>query len=168
MRRMLLGCALATGALLTVTACSSDDTLSAYQSDYTGHEPLHVVGYPSTGSLGVVQKAVWLLADGDTDALADLAAEDGSAEETARNWVKTFGKGAEGEVTADFYDEGSTRQTVVLYFATSRQTKEITARLGEDDAWRIVLDEPDPKDASAKPDWAPAEPGGTGSKSTGG
>ncbi|WP_151484985.1 hypothetical protein [Streptomyces albicerus] len=110
MRRTLWGCALAAGALLTVTACSSDDTTSAYQTD----------------------------------------------------------KAAKGEVTADFYDEGSTRQTVVLYFAKSRQTKEITARIGEDDAWGIVLNEPDPKEASAGPDWAPAEPGGTGSRSSGG
>ncbi|GHB22207.1 hypothetical protein GCM10010306_013620 [Streptomyces umbrinus] len=168
MRRTLLGCALAVGALLTVTACSSDDSTSAYQTDYTGHEPLHVVGYPSTGSLGVVQEAVWRLADGDTDALADLSVEDGPAEKTARNWVESFGKAAKGEVTADFYDEGSTRQTVVLYFAKSRQTKEITARIGDDDTWGLLLNEPDPKEASTGPTWAPAEPGGTGSRSSGG
>ena len=156
MRRTLLGCALAAGALLTVTACSSDDSTSAYQTDYTGYEPLHVVGYPSTGSLGVVQEAVWRLADGDTDALADLSVEDGPAEKTARNWVESFGRAAKGEVTADFYDEGSTRQTVVLYFsAKSRQTKEITARIGDDDTWGLVLNESDPKEASTGPTWAP-------------
>ncbi|SMQ13812.1 hypothetical protein SAMN06272771_0085 [Streptomyces sp. Ag82_O1-12] len=45
----------------------------------------------------------------------------------ARNWVKAFGTAAKRDVTADFYDEGSVRQVVVLYFAKSGQVKEIEA-----------------------------------------
>lgn len=153
----------AAGVLLT--ACTADESLD-YQSDYANHPPLHVVGYPSRGSLEVVQKAVWRLADGDADALASLAVDDGSADATARNWVKAFGAGAQGEVTADFYDEGSTRQVVVLYFAKSGQIKEIEARIGEDDIWGLTLAEPEPSDAGAKPTWAPAKPGGSGSRTS--
>ncbi|MEE1756490.1 hypothetical protein [Streptomyces sp. SP18CS02] len=160
---MALALAVATGPLLS--ACAPDEYL-AYQSDYAGHEPLRVVGYPSRGSLDVVQQAVWRLADGDDEALADLAVDDTSAAATARNWVSTFGVAARGEVTADFYDEGSTRQVVVLYFAESGQVKEIEARVGDDDTWGLTLAEPDPAEASAKPSWAPVEPGGTGSRST--
>ncbi|MER0445995.1 hypothetical protein ABR738_15745 [Streptomyces sp. Edi4] len=28
------------------TACATDQDLAGYQSDYSRHEPLHVVGYP--------------------------------------------------------------------------------------------------------------------------
>ncbi|MFI6102725.1 hypothetical protein [Streptomyces sp. NPDC051310] len=162
----LAALAVLAGGALTGCSADSDDSL-AYASDYAAHEPLRVVGYPSRGSLDVVQKAVWRLADGDAEALADLAAEKGdAAEPTARNWVKAFGAAAKGEVTADFYDEGSTRQVVVLYFAGSGQVKEIEARVGEDDAWAVTMNEPDPSDASAKPTWAPPKPGGTGSRSS--
>lgn len=150
-----------------LAGCTSEEFLD-YQSDYSAHEPLHVVGYPSRGSLDTVQKAVWRLADGDVEGLADLAVDDTDAEATARNWVKAFGAAAEGEVTADFYDEGSVRQVVVLYFADSGQIKEIEARIGEDDSWGLTLAEPDPAEASAKPTWAPTEPGATGSRSSGG
>ncbi|MFF8279591.1 hypothetical protein ACF05T_26300 [Streptomyces lateritius] len=150
-----------------LTACSPDSDESLYGGDYAAHEPLRVVGYPSRGSLEVVQKTVWRLADGDAEALAALAAEKGdAAEPTAQNWVKAFGAAAKGEVTADFYDEGSTRQVVVLYFATNGQVKEIEARVGEDDAWAVTMNEPDPSEASAKPTWVPPKPGGTGSRSS--
>ncbi|MEU6090838.1 hypothetical protein ABZ865_29375 [Streptomyces sp. NPDC047085] len=154
------------GGLLTA-GCASGES-HGYQTDYSNHRPLHVVGYPSTGSLETVQKAVWRLADGDTEGLAALAVDDKDAEATARNWVTSFGAAAKGEVTADFYDEGSVRQVVVLYFAKTGQIKEIEARIGEDDAWGLTLAEPDPAEASAKPRWAPAEPGATGSRSSGG
>ncbi|MFI9625497.1 hypothetical protein [Streptomyces sp. NPDC052042] len=164
---------LLTGSLgLALAGCSTDDG-TAYQSDYTTHQPLRVVGYPSTGSLDVVQKAVWRLADGDAAGLAALAAQGGRADVTARNWVRAFGVAARSEVTADFYDEGSTRQVVVLYFAGSdterkpakqaEQIKEIEVRL-DGDRWCITLDEPTRSEAAAKPSWAPAEPGGSGSR----
>ncbi|MFG3498055.1 hypothetical protein [Streptomyces sp. NPDC047928] len=163
-----LAVALALAAGATLTACSSGGSLD-YRSDYSAHEPLRVVGYPSTGSLDVVQKAVWRLADRDADALAALAVEDddadADADATARTWVRAFGAAAQGEVTADFYDEGSTRQVVVLYFAKSGQVKEIEARIGADDTWGITLAEPNPAVATARPTWAPAKPGGSGSKS---
>ncbi|MFH8932932.1 hypothetical protein [Streptomyces griseosporeus] len=160
--------AAATAAVLggLLAGCSSD-TSHAYQTDYSSHPPLHVVGYPSTGSLQTVQEAVWRLADGDTEGLAALGVDDKDADATARNWVKAFGAAAKGEVTADFYDEGSVRQVVVLYFAKSGQVKEIEARIGEDDAWGLTLAEPDPAEASAKPGWAPAKPGATGSRTSG-
>ncbi|WP_328401479.1 hypothetical protein OHS70_27185 [Streptomyces sp. NBC_00390] len=155
--------ALAVAMGVCLTACSTD--AAEYQDDYARHEPLHVVGYPSTGSLDVVQRVVWRLADGDAEALAALAVEDGSPDATARNWVRAFGAAAQGEVTADFYDEGSLRQVVVLYFAKNGRSKEIEARIGADGSWGITMDEPDPDEAAATPGWAPDEPGGTGSRS---
>ncbi|MEV6551130.1 hypothetical protein AB0M57_20805 [Streptomyces sp. NPDC051597] len=150
-----------------VTACTPGGT-DVYQSDYSTHEPLRVVGYPSRGSLEAVQKTAWRLDDGDADALAELAVEDGkAADTTARNWIKVFGRVAKGKVTADFYDEGSTRQVVVLYFARTGQKKAIEVRIGADDAWGVTLDETDPAEAAKAPDWAPATPGGTGSRSSG-
>ncbi|PKV83194.1 hypothetical protein [Streptomyces sp. TLI_146] len=149
------------------TACTSD-AANDYQSDYSRHEPLRVVGYPSRGSLEVVQKTVWRLKDGKAETLADLAVEDGkAADTTARNWIGAFGKAAAGKVTADFYDEGSTRQVVVLYFAATGQKKAIEVRIGGDDTWGVTLDETDPAEAAKAPDWAPATPGGTGSHSSG-
>lgn len=157
--------AVVAGGLLT--GCTSDDESLTYQTDYGNHRPLQVVGYPSTGSLETVQKAVWRLADGDADGLAALAVDDTHADATARNWVKAFGAAAKGDVTADFYDEGSVRQVVVLYFAKSGQIKEIEARIGEDDSWGLTLAERDPAEATAKPTWAPPKPGGSGSRTSG-
>ncbi|MFF2363986.1 hypothetical protein ACFVU0_14945 [Streptomyces sp. NPDC058122] len=151
-----------------LTGCTLDDESLTYQTDYSNHRPLRVVGYPSTGSLETVQKAVWRLADGDVDALAALAVDDTHADATARNWVKAFGAAAGGDVTADFYDEGSVRQVVVLYFARSGQIKEIEARRGEEgDSWGLTLAEPDPAEATAKPTWAPSKPGSSGSRTSG-
>ncbi|MFE1285756.1 hypothetical protein [Streptomyces sp. NPDC058751] len=166
---------LAAGVLLaTLTGCSSaDDTAGTrYAEDYAGHEPLHVLGYPSTGSLGVTQQLVWRIADDSPDRLAELATDDGdedAARSTAENWIKAFGKGAGGKVTADFYDEGSERQTVVLYFRNTGQTKEISVRLdgdAGDSGWHVLMDEPSMKEATAKPTWAPRTPGGSGSSRT--
>ncbi|MEV7897089.1 hypothetical protein [Streptomyces cyaneofuscatus] len=134
--------ALSLGAL-SLTACTSDDDLLAYQTDYANHQPLRVTGYPSAGSLRTVQQIVWHLADRDADALAALHTEDGDADSTARAWIKTYSKDAQGQVTADFLDEGSVRQEVVLHFAESRRTQEITVRINNE-AWGVVLDSPDP------------------------
>ncbi|MDQ0718660.1 hypothetical protein QFZ55_008112 [Streptomyces luteogriseus] len=163
--RFALSAVVVAGGLLT--GCASDDKSLTYQTDYSDHRPLKVVGYPSAGSLETVQKAVWRLADGDTDRLAALAVDDTQADATARNWVKAFGAAAKEDVTADFYDEGSVRQVVVLYFAKSGQVKEIEARIGEDDSWGLTLAEPDPAEAQAKPTWAPPKPGGSGSRTSG-
>ncbi|WP_328663672.1 hypothetical protein [Streptomyces sp. NBC_00328] len=159
--------ALAAATFGLLTGCTSNDESLTYQTDYSNHRPLRVVGYPSTGSLETVQKAVWRLADGDVDALAALAVDDTHADATARNWVKAFGAAAKADVTADFYDEGSVRQVVVLYFAKSGQIKEIEARIGEDDSWGLTLAEPDPAEATAKPTWAPPTPGHSGSRTSG-
>lgn len=126
-----------------LTACS-DDSLD-YQTDYTNHRPLRVTGHPSTGSLETVQKLVWRLADGDADGLAALDTEGGDAGPAARAWIRTYGKAARDEVTADFLDEGSVRQEVVLHFSDPGRTQDVTVRIGEDDAWGIVLDEPAPR-----------------------
>ncbi|MEV6978261.1 hypothetical protein [Kitasatospora sp. NPDC093806] len=137
-----------------------------YADDYARHEPLRVVGYPSVGSLRLTQEVVWRLADGSSGELADLATSDGSAAEakaTAANWVRSFQQGATGPVAAEFHDEGSVRQTVVLYFERTGQVKQLNLRLDGNagsDGWRVQLREPDPKVAAAPPTWAPATPGG--------
>ncbi|MYR93928.1 hypothetical protein GTY67_34070 [Streptomyces sp. SID8374] len=143
-RRAALTAALALSlGALSLTACSSDDDLLDYQTDYANHQPLRVTGYPSAGSLRTVQQIVWHLADRDADALAALHTEDGDAGSTARAWIKTYSKDAQGQVTADFLDEGSVRQEVVLHFAESRRTQEITVRINNE-AWGVVLDDPAP------------------------
>jgi len=134
--------ALALGALLT--ACGDDNGPTEYQTAYTNHRPLQVTGHPSTGSLGTVQEIVWHLADQDADALADLNTEEGDGRAEARAWIKAYGADAQGKVTADFLDEGSVRQDVVLHFAKSRRTQELTVRIGDDDSWGVVLDDPHP------------------------
>lgn len=177
LRAAVLCSALAVGLLTGCSAGDGDGGGAAYAGDYASHEPLAVVGYPSAGSLRITQQVLWRLADGKAADLASLADGDGDgakdegakgdAETTAENWVKAFGKGARGKVTADFYDEGSTRQVVVLYFHDTAQIKEIQVRSAQDgveDGWRVSMREPDPKEAAAAPDWAPKTPGGLGSK----
>ncbi|MET7971591.1 hypothetical protein ABZW44_00670 [Streptomyces mirabilis] len=173
-RGPMTGALAASVLFAALTGCSStDDTADTrYAKEYTGHEPLHVLGYPSTGSLGVTQQLVWRIADASADRLAALATGDGgkdAARSTADNWIKAFGKGAGGKVAADFYDEGSERQTVVLYFQDTGQTKEISVRLdgnAGDDGWHVLMDEPSMKEATAEPTWAPRTPGGSGSSRT--
>lgn len=133
---------LSIGALLT--ACSGDGERPDYQTDYADHRPLRVTGHPSTGNLETVQQVVWRLADRDVDGLAVLDGEDGDARSAARDWVETYGKAARAEVTADFLDEGSVRQEVVLHFTEPARTQELTVRIGDDDTWGVVLDAPDP------------------------
>ncbi|MFG3497920.1 hypothetical protein [Streptomyces sp. NPDC047928] len=150
-----------------VTACSpSNDPEARYAQNYADHEPLHVVGYPSTGSLRITQEALWRIADGAEEDLAGLATGDATASEaqkTATNWIKSFQKGAVGKVSADFYGDGVDRQTVVLYFHDTKQVKELHVRLdgnAGEDGWRVVMNEPDPKQAATAPTWAPTAPGG--------
>ncbi|MFJ8014978.1 hypothetical protein [Streptomyces sp. NPDC096339] len=174
MRSRTLPAALAVAVLGALSACSSGSGMSAdsrYATDYGNHHPLAVVGYPSTGSLGIAQQVVWRIADGEADALAALAYGkqdvDGESVKTADNWIKAFGKGAAGKVTAEFYDEGSVRQEVVLYFHDTGQIKQVqVVGKGSDgrDDWKVIMAEPDPVGAAAAPGWAPKTPGGLGSK----
>ncbi|MEU9081335.1 hypothetical protein [Streptomyces sp. NPDC048357] len=168
--RAVVAAALAAGAL---SACAADEEVLQYGTDYGNHEPLGVVGYPSSDSLRITQKLIWRLSDGRTDELESLAADadaDGVKEEvekTAQNWIQTYRKGAGGKVTAEFYDEGSVRQLVVVYFHDTAQIKGFSVRLtgptGEG-GWRVDMREPDPKKVTVAPDWVPKTPGGLGSK----
>ncbi|MFE6055014.1 hypothetical protein ACFQ6N_30045 [Kitasatospora sp. NPDC056446] len=153
--------------LLPAAGCASaDDDLTAYQSDYANHRPLAVAGYPSAGSLEAVQKLLWRLADGNTAALAELASSDGTDAEhraTAGHWIDAYRPAAGQEVTADFHDDPTARQTVVLYFHATRQRKQISLRLdgrAGADGWRVLMRESDPAEATAEPTWAPETPGG--------
>ncbi|MEU8598977.1 MULTISPECIES: hypothetical protein [Streptomyces] len=128
---------------LSLTGCTSNDEQLAYQTDYANHQPLRTTGYPTVGSLRTVQQIVWHLADRDADALAALHTEDGDANSAARAWIKAYSKDAQGQVTADFLDEGSVRQQVILHFAETKRTQEITVRINND-AWGVVLDSPKP------------------------
>ncbi|WP_326592594.1 hypothetical protein [Streptomyces sp. NBC_01294] len=166
--RAALVCALALGAL---TGCSREYDAEdvQYAGDYSSHPPLAVVGYPSTGTLGITQQVVWRIADGKADELASLAndAQDkGTTKKTAENWIAAFRKGAGGKVTAEFYDEGSYRQTVVLYLHDTGQIKEIHVLPGSTeyrDVWRVSMGEPDPAEATAVAPWVPKKPGELGS-----
>ncbi|MFF4393137.1 MULTISPECIES: hypothetical protein [unclassified Streptomyces] len=156
-----------------LTACAADDEALQYATDYAGHEPLGVVGYPTSESLQITQKLIWRLADGKAEEVESLAADPddakGDVERTARNWIRAFHEGAKGKVTAEFYDEGSVRQLVVVYFHDTGQTKSFTVRLtgrAGEDGWRVSMREPDPKQASATPDWVPRTPGALGSKTS--
>ncbi|MFB6784775.1 hypothetical protein ACFCX0_47930 [Streptomyces sp. NPDC056352] len=159
--------------LLSLSACSLLGPDLQYETDYANHDPLHVFGYPSTGSLQVVQEVVWRIADGKAGDLEKLATSDSTDSETrktAANWIKSFQKGAKGKVAADFYDEASERQVVVLYFQDTHQVKQITVRVDDPEganSWRVRMNEPSLKEATSAPDWAPKEPGGDGSVSTG-
>ncbi|OKK17334.1 hypothetical protein AMK16_20975 [Streptomyces sp. CB00455] len=170
--RAALGCTLSLGVL---TACSAQYAAEQtnFTGDYSSHPPLAVVGYPSTGSLGITQQVVWRIADGDADALAALVSDDrgeGVPEKTAENWITAFRKGARGKVTAEFYDEGSYRQTVVLYLHDTGQIKGIYVRavsVDHKDVWRVGMAEPDPGEATAVEPWVPKTPGELGSKRAG-
>ncbi|WP_326592595.1 hypothetical protein [Streptomyces sp. NBC_01294] len=155
----------------SLTGCAADEEGLQYATDYGNHEPLGVVGHPTSDSLRITQKLIWRIADGKADELASLAADgdevNGESRTTAQNWIQAFRKGAGGKVTAEFYDEGSVRQIVVVYFHDTAQTKafhvRITGSTGEG-GWRVSMREPDPREASAVPEWVPKAPGGLGSK----
>ncbi|WP_405533042.1 hypothetical protein OG592_37760 [Streptomyces avidinii] len=121
-------------------------------------------------TLGITQQVVWRIADGQAGELASLADPDqdkATTEKTAENWIAAFRKGAGGKVTAEFYDEGSYRQTVVLYLHDTSQIKEIYVRPVSVDGkgvWRVSMSEPDPAEATAVAPWVPKTPGELGSK----
>lgn len=170
---LALAFVVALGALSACSAGGATEQEQRYATDYGNHQPLAVLGYPSTGSLGITQQVVWRLADGKDGALAALAdgkdgaGADGDARKTAENWTKAFSKGASGRVTAEFYDEGSVRQEVVLYFHDTDQIKQIQVlapRTGNSGTWKVVMIEPDPKEAVAVLPWVPRTPGKLGSK----
>ncbi|MEW5534646.1 hypothetical protein [Streptomyces virginiae] len=160
-------------AVLLLTGCSADYDADdvRYAGDYSSHPPLAVVGYPSTGTLGITQQVVWRIADGKADALAALTDDEGAEAEaaagkTAENWIAAFHKGAGGQVTAEFYDEGSYRQMVVLYLHDTGQIKAINVRptsTGTKDIWRVSMKETDPAEATAVLPWLPKKPGELGS-----
>ncbi|MFD3803016.1 hypothetical protein ACFWSF_11050 [Streptomyces sp. NPDC058611] len=158
-------------ALGLLTGCSAEYDADdiAYAGDYSSHPPLSVVGFPSTGTLGITQQVVWRIADGkpgELASLADDAPDDGAARKTAENWIAAFGKGARGKITAEFYDEGSYRQTVVLYLHGTGQIKEIYVLPGtieHHDGWRVSMAEPDLAEATAVGPWVPKTPGELGS-----
>ncbi|MFI6157994.1 hypothetical protein ACIBCA_35520 [Kitasatospora sp. NPDC051170] len=116
-----------------------------YAGDYAGHPHLKVAGYPTTDTLGLVQQVVWRLADGSSDRLTKLAASEGTADQrkdASAAWVRDYGKGAQGAVTAEFGDDPTGRQAVVLTFHDTGQVKEIQLRqdghAGED-GWKVLL-----------------------------
>ncbi|MFI7358373.1 hypothetical protein ACIBTP_31175 [Streptomyces avidinii] len=159
MKHAFLSCLLMVSVL---TGCSAGSDLG-YDDDYSQHEPLAVVGYPSRGTLEITQQVVWRIADAKAGELASLGT-DGELQKTAENWIAAFGGGARGKVTAEFYDSGSTRQVVVLYFHDTGQIKELQVRTAGEDGWRVVMGEPDPKEAVAVYPWVPKTPGELGSK----
>ncbi|MFD7631115.1 hypothetical protein ACFV7Q_34715 [Streptomyces sp. NPDC059851] len=167
--RAVFGAALALGVLTGCSADASTDEVQ-YAGDYSSHPPLAVVGYPSTGTLGITQQVVWRIADGDADglaALADPGKDRGTTEKTAENWIAAFRKGAGGKVTAEFYDEGSYRQTVVLYMHDTGQIKEIyilPVNMDGKGVFRVSMAEPEPGEATAVAPWVPKKPGELGSK----
>lgn len=169
--RAVVATALAVGAL---AACSdpADEQEIRYAGDYGNHAPLAVVGYPSVGSLRMAQEVVWRTADGDREELASFAApgtEHSAPTKTAENWITAFGKGARGKVTAEFYDEGSKRQTVILYFHDTDQIKQLSLRAGmggEARDWYVYMDEAEFADATTVLPWVPKTPGALGSRST--
>ncbi|MFD4973659.1 hypothetical protein [Streptomyces sp. NPDC058424] len=172
MKHLRAVCGTVATLLLGLSACSPiDSSDTRYETDYANHEPLHVFGYPSTGSLQVIQEIVWRIADGKAGDLEKLATSDSTDSETrktAANWIKSFQRGAQGKVAADFCDEASERQVVVLYFQGTRQVKEVTVRLdgsAGEDGWRVMMNEGSLKEATSPPTWAPKEPGGNGSVS---
>ncbi|MFJ3175990.1 hypothetical protein ACIPJK_35190 [Streptomyces roseus] len=158
-------------ALVALSGCSADDEADLrYAGDYSSHPPLAVVGYPSMGTLGITQQVVWRIADGKAGELTSLADPDqdkATTEKTAENWIAAFRKGAGGAVTAEFYDEGSYRQTIVLYLHGTSQIKEIEVRPVSVDGkgvWRVSMAEPNPGEATAVAPWVPKTPGELGSK----
>ncbi|NXY97767.1 hypothetical protein HYE82_26000 [Streptomyces sp. BR123] len=118
-----------------------------YAEDFNSHEPLLVQGYPTDGSLRLVQQVVWRIADGDPDRLEDLSGSDASPQEragTARRWTTEFREGAGGKATAVFCEPGEVHQAVVLRFPGTGQTKVLHVRLdgiGGEDGWRVRMNE---------------------------
>ncbi|MFK0252917.1 hypothetical protein [Streptomyces sp. NPDC090445] len=119
-----------------------------YAEDFDRHEPLLVQGYPTDGSLRLVQQVVWRIADGEPDRLEELAGSDAPPQEragTARRWIAEFRKGAGGKATAVFCEPGEVHQGVVLRFPGTGQAKVLHVRrdgIGGEDGWRVRMNEP--------------------------
>ncbi|WP_380281445.1 hypothetical protein [Kitasatospora purpeofusca] len=132
-------------ALLAGCSSTGEDARLEHAADYAAHPHLAVTGYPVPESLGLVQQVVWRLADGSAERLVKLAAAEGPADArrtVAEEWVRTYGPGAAGEVTADFGDDPANRQTVRLTFHRTGQVKELTLRPDGADGgggWRVLL-----------------------------
>ncbi|MER7708727.1 hypothetical protein ABTX81_38355 [Kitasatospora sp. NPDC097605] len=130
-----------------LAGCSSDggDARLEHAADYAGHPHLEVTGYPVPETLGLVQQVVWRLADGSAERLVKLAAAEGPADArraVAEEWVRAYGPGAAGKVTAEFGDDPASRQTVRLTFQVTGQVKELTLRPDGADGgggWRVLL-----------------------------
>ncbi|MFE9932297.1 hypothetical protein [Streptomyces sp. NPDC005533] len=169
-QRAALVCVVALGVL---TGCSAGDDADevAYAGDYSSHPPLAVVGYPSRDTLGITQQVVWRIADGGVGELAALGDDrqgQAATRKTAENWITAFRTGAAGRVTAEFYDEGSYHQTVVLYLHDTHQVKQLHVLPVSGDrgtVYRVSMSEPDPAEATAVEPWVPKTPGELGSKS---
>ncbi|MFI5648632.1 hypothetical protein [Kitasatospora sp. NPDC051705] len=134
--------AVLSAALVAGCGGPSDAELE-YAGDYAAHLHLEVTGYPVTETLGLVQQVMWRLADGSRDRLAKLGTTDGGdAGVTSDAWIREYRRGAQGPVTADFQDDPTQRQTVVLTFHDTGQVKELLLRpAGRDggDGWQVVL-----------------------------
>ncbi|MFF8261531.1 hypothetical protein [Streptomyces virginiae] len=162
--RAVLSAVLATGAL---RAWGADEDRPQYGTDYSHHEPPGVAGYPASGSLRITQKLVRRPAGARADALESPAADPDAegakseVEKTAQNWIRAFPKGAGGQVTAEFYDEGSVRPLVVAYFRDTAQIEEFSVRAGGtgEGGGRVTMRGPDPEEASAALEGAAKPPG---------
>ncbi|MEV7188257.1 hypothetical protein [Kitasatospora sp. NPDC093102] len=137
--------AVLSAALLAGCSSGAEDARLQHAADYSAHPHLKVTGYPVPETLGLVQQVVWRLADGSADRLVKLAAAEGPTDArraAAEEWVRTYGPGAAGEVTADFGDDPANRQTVRLTFHGTGQVKELTLRMDGPDGgggWRVLL-----------------------------
>ncbi|GAA1098628.1 MULTISPECIES: hypothetical protein [Kitasatospora] len=145
-RRALTGLAAAALALsLALTAgCSAgaSEQQLQYETDYSNHPHLEVTGYPTTETLGVVQRVVWGMADGTAERLADLAHPEGSDaahRATAADWIREYRKGAQGKVTAEFQDDPMERQSVQLTFHDTGQATVLDLRPDIETGWRVVM-----------------------------
>jgi hypothetical protein len=132
-------------ALLAGCSSGAEEARLEHSADYSAHPHLKVTGYPVPETLGLAQQVVWRLADGSADRLVKLAAAEGTADArraAAEEWVRAYGPGAAGEVTAHFGDDPANRQTVRLTFHGTGQVKELTLRLDGRDGgggWRVLL-----------------------------
>ncbi|MEU5806938.1 hypothetical protein [Streptomyces sp. NPDC047718] len=139
-------CCAALAACAPLGAAAGADV--RYAEDFDRHAPLRVEGYPSAGSLRLVQQVVWRIADGSPDRLEDLATGDAPPRQradTARRWIAEFGGEAAGRATAVFCGPGDARQTVVLRFPGTGRTKVLHVRVdgaGGEDGWRVRMNEP--------------------------
>ncbi|MGX1548373.1 hypothetical protein [Streptomyces adustus] len=166
--RNKLGRTITGAAVLALTATGAIAGAANGLTESADNASADVAESPSPRSKQSRTAAGWLAAVVLlTSGCAVLDSSGTDARKTAENWIKGFGAGARRNVTGDFYDDGSERQVVVLYFHDTRQVEEFTVRLDGDagnEDWRVLMKSTDFKDATRTPDWVPKEPGGTGSR----